>query len=171
MLGTNYNIATLNIRGTKKPGVRDEVEKWMTSRNIKILCLQETRTKENTRETRKKYTWFFSGEGGNSNTYTPGVAIIIHNNFLQYIEDIEPISDRLMYITLKGTFPITIISAYMPQSDRPYEEKVANYEKLQKIVDKKKNKGPLYIMGDWNARLIYPTTEAEEAIMGKKHNA
>ena len=79
MLGTKFNIATLNIRGTKKPGVRDEVEKWMEKRNIKILTLQETRVGQNTRETRKDYTWFFSGEGGRKE-YTAGVAIIVHNS-------------------------------------------------------------------------------------------
>ena len=102
----------------------------MTRKNIRILCLQETRCRENIRESRKNYTWFFSGEGGNTTTYTPGVGLVMHNSFLQYIEDIEPINDRLMYITLKGTMPCTIICCYMAQSDRPSEEKTACYEKL-----------------------------------------
>ena len=28
-LGKTHKVATLNIRGTKKPGVRDEVETWL----------------------------------------------------------------------------------------------------------------------------------------------
>ena len=47
-----------------KLGVRDEVETWMRKRDIMILGLTETRSKQNTRESRKQYTWFFSGEGG-----------------------------------------------------------------------------------------------------------
>ena len=119
MLGTKFKIATLNIRGTKKLGVRNEIEKWMKSKDIKILALQETRVNQNTRESRKQYTWFFSGEGGRKE-YTGGVAIIVHNSYLQYIEDIEPITDRIMYITLRGTMPTTIITVYMPAADRPY---------------------------------------------------
>ena len=40
-------------------------------------------------------------------------------------------------------------------------------KKYKTVIDKKKNKGPMYICGDWNARLIYPTSEEEELIMGK----
>ena len=30
-----------------------------------------------------------------------------------------------------------------------------------------KNKGPWYVGGGWDARLIYPRTETEEEVMGK----
>ena len=40
-------------------------------------------------------------------------------------------------------------------------------ENIQKEYDQNKNKGPTYIIGDWNARLIYPANEVEEEIMGK----
>ena len=72
----------------------------------------------------------FSGDGGRKE-YTAGVGIVIHNSFLQYIEDIEPSDDRLMYITLGGTMPITITVTYMPQSDRSYEEAIRAYETTQ----------------------------------------
>ena len=96
-LGKKYNIASLNIRGTMKLGLRDEVENWMRRKQIMILGLQETRSKQNTRESRKEYTWFFSGEGGRDE-WTAGVGFVINNKFLQYIQDIEPINDRLIYI-------------------------------------------------------------------------
>ena len=41
------------------------------------------------------------------------------------------------------------------------------YDEIQKVIDKKKNKGPMYICGDWNARLIFPTSTEEEEIIGK----
>ena len=63
---------------------------------IDILCLQETRNNQNSRESMNNSTWFFSGEGGRKE-YTAGVGMIISNKFMQYIEDIEPIDDRLMY--------------------------------------------------------------------------
>ena len=121
LLGATYKIASFNIRGTHKSGVRDETEKWMKKDSINTLGLQETRANQNTRETRKQYTWFSSSERGRKEQ-THGVGVIIHNSFMQYIEDIELIDDRLMYITLRGTMPTTIIITYMPQSDRPYEE-------------------------------------------------
>ena len=55
----------------------------------------------------------------------------------------------------------------MPPSDRTQAEKTDAYEKLGKYTRQFKNKGPMYTMGDFNARLIYPTTDDEEVIMGK----
>ena len=51
--------------------------------------------------------------------------------------------------------------------ERLLEDKDKAYEEIQKVIDKKKNKGPMYICGDWNARLIYPTSAEEEFIIGK----
>ena len=40
----------------------EEVEGW--ENKIRIAGIQETKADENSRETRKGYTWYFSGEGG-----------------------------------------------------------------------------------------------------------
>ena len=85
----------------------------MKKRSINILALQETRVEQNTRQTRKDDTWFFSGEGSgkDQSTCTPGVAIITHSSYTQYLEDIEPVSDRIMHSILRGTMPTNIIAA------------------------------------------------------------
>jgi exonuclease III len=172
MLGKTIKFATLSVRGIKKPGAREEIEYWMTEKEIDILCLQETRNNQNSRESRKSYTWFFSGEGGRQE-YTAGVGMVINNNFLKYIEDIEPVNDRLMFVTLRGIIESNIICTYMPPAERQnhlerlVEDKDKAYDEIQKVIDKKKNKGPMYICGDWNARLIYPTSTEEELIIGK----
>ena len=64
MLGKTTKFTTLNIRGIRKPRVREEIDSWMSEKQIHILCLQETRNNQNSRETMKNYTWFFSGAGG-----------------------------------------------------------------------------------------------------------
>ena len=38
---------------------------------------------------------------------------------------------------------------------------------VTKIADKTENKGLLFILGDWNARLVYPIPEDRREIMGK----
>ena len=62
-------------------------------------------------------------EENQQSKYTPGAALIIHSSSLQYIEDIEPVPDRLMYTILRGTIPTTRLATLMPASERPYEEK------------------------------------------------
>ena len=52
----------------------------------------------------------------------------------------EPVSDRLKYINLRGTIPTTMIIAYMPQSDRPYDPKTEAYGTQQSSMDRKKTK-------------------------------
>ena len=81
--------------------------------------------------------------------------------------DIEPINERLMYITLASTLPINIIVTYMPTSIHSTEEKDKAYDNLQNTFEKLNNKGPTYIVGDFNARLIYPGNNTEEEAMGK----
>ena len=39
--GKKLKIATLNVRGLKKPGKREEVEQWMKRNEAMIACLQE----------------------------------------------------------------------------------------------------------------------------------
>ena len=82
---------------------------------------------------------FCSGERGRKG-YTAGVALTMHNSFLQYIEDTEPMTDILMHITLRGTLPTTIIATYMPASDRPYEEKHNALKRYRNRIDRKGTK-------------------------------
>ena len=84
----------------------------MTDNNISIIALQETKSPQSKRETRKNYTWYFSGNGENRCNH--GVGTVIRNDLAKHIEDIEPIDERLMYITLASTLPINIVVTYMP---------------------------------------------------------
>ncbi len=72
-----------------------------------------------------------------------------------------------MYITLASTLPTNIIVAYMPTSIHSSEEKDKAYDNLQSTFEKLNNKGPTHIVGDFNARLIYPGNSTEEEAMGK----
>ena len=51
----------------------------------------------------------------------------------------------------------------MPQWVTPHEAKQSHTI----IIGQRRNKGPLYILGDWNARLAYPMPEIEQEIIGK----
>ena len=69
------------------------MDSYMKQKQIKILGLQETRIGTNTKLTRKEFTWFFSGEIKWQDNFTAGVGFIISNEFVQYITDLEPVSD------------------------------------------------------------------------------
>ena len=159
-------IATLNARGTNKPGTREEIEQWMKDHDIRILLVQETRGKHNSREARKTHTWFFSSENPVNPKYTAGVAIIIENKLTKHIQNIVPINDRLMYLQLDHTTPITIVNCHCPSAASPSEDKEDMYAQIEKIATDNRAKGPVLIGGDFNARLQKPTDDEEKSIIG-----
>jgi exonuclease III len=149
-LGKEIHIATLNIRGANKLGKREEVEDWTTADNISILALQETKSPHSKRGTTKDYIWYFSGNGQDKCHH--GVGIVIRKDAAKHIEDIEPSSERLMYITIDGVIPINITVTYVPIAINPIDIKDKTYENLQNNYDKLKNKGPTHMVGDFNSR-------------------
>ncbi len=56
---------------------------------------------------------------------------------LKHIEDIEPIDDRLMTMTLKGVLKTTIITTHIPQAESREQDKEEAYKKLD--IEIKKN--------------------------------
>ena len=74
MLGNTTTNATLEIKGIRRPGVSSqEIESWMSGKQINIFCLPETRNNKNSRERQgNNYTWFFR-TGGGRNEYAAGV--------------------------------------------------------------------------------------------------
>ena len=94
------------------------------------------------------------------------VGIVIDNRLVKHIEDIEPISDRLIRITLKEILPITIIGTYLPQAGRPEEETNGVQELLEKEIRKYKGRGPTYICGDMNARIQKAENKMEKRHIG-----
>ena len=81
---------------------------------------------------------------------------------------IHPISDRIISVTLRGKLPNTFIITYMPQAERPEEEKEETYEALEREFIRHKNKGPTFVIGDMNARIMKAKTNSEELVIGKQ---
>ena len=173
MLGTTFKIATLNTKGIKRQGAREEIEEWMKENDIKILAIQETRINTNSKEARGAYTWYMSGEGGKTKDqkYTAGVGFVIDNKFVKYIEDVIPHTERFIQLKLKGTCNINLINVYMPPAIslviKTEEDKEKIYKKLEEITNKAKGKGPTYILGDWNARMQKHQNKEEFQVFGK----
>ena len=113
----------------------------MKKHNIKILAFQETHIETNSRETRKGYTWYMSGENRTGAEWTAGTGFVIDNEYRQYIDDIIPISDKLSILTLNSSTKITLISTYLPQAYRPTDEKIKAYSDLNKEIRRWKSKG------------------------------
>ena len=115
-LGKKFKMTTSNTRGLKKPGMREEIEKWIKENEIMVLALQETRIEQNQKEARGAYTWYMSGETKQKeiDKYIAGVGFVIDNNFANYVEDVIPHTDRIIQLKLKGPCNINVFSIYLP---------------------------------------------------------
>ena len=163
--GRQLRAGTLNIRGLKKAGKRELVETWMKENQIDILMLQETHIAQNSREDRKEYIWYFSGseQAAKQSTYA-GVGIVIRTDLRNYVYDIEPISDRLMWITLGYVTPITFMNVYFYTAAHSTAEKEGLVTEITQEYKKKCRKGPTYLAGDFNARVQTRMGDHEQCI-------
>ena len=104
-------------------GKREQIEAWMRDKNTDILLVQETHVTTCSREDRKRYTWYFiAGDDPEKSKYA-GVAIVIRNELKNYIHDIEPINERIMWITFGYVVPITFINVYFYTATHRTEDK------------------------------------------------
>ena len=78
--GVTHKIAYADVHGIEQAGKREIIQQWMKENGILILFMQETHIGLNVRETKKEYTWFFSGgeadEFGTGREFA-GVGIVI----------------------------------------------------------------------------------------------
>ena len=108
------------MHSLRDSGKREELEIWAWENKIDLIMLQETWINQCAVERREKYTIFFSSADDNdSNKTEAGVAIMIMNKHLGKIVDVDPIDDRLMAITLRGTVTDTFVNTYMYTAKDP----------------------------------------------------
>ena len=155
LYGKMINLGTLNIRSTIRAGIREETEKWMTDNHIDILFIQETKQAHTTKEARGQFTWYFSGKNKNENDNSRpiGVGMVIKNSLNELIEQLEAVTDKLMTCTFNFQPKLTCINVYMLHAQHTEEDKEAQYEELQKIIERTNNNHPIIILGDFNARI------------------
>ena len=136
-LGEDILIATLNVQGMKRAVKREYIESRMRRHNIKILAVQETQIATNEVETRKGYIWYFGGSGAETEVeqhFFRGVAIVVSNEFRNYVIDVEPMNHRIMSITLRGTVPLRILSVYAPTAQAEERTKTDFYKTLKETM-------------------------------------
>ena len=162
-MNDGLNIMNLNIQGMKQTAKRILIERYMKQNNIDIGLITETHINTNNKETRKEHTYYFSG-GDTKDHHYAGVAIIVKNELQNYIEDIQPINERLMRITLSLAIPVTLIAVYAHTAMEEYETKKKLYDEIKEEFNKHKSKHITHITGDFNARIQTKLNEEETCI-------
>ena len=124
-------MGILNI-GTMT-GRERELADLMDRRNVDILCLPETKWKENkARNIRGGSKLFYNGADGRKN----GIGIVVREELAESVLEVKRVSDRLMAMKLqiKGSI-LNIVSAYAPQVNNSMEEKNDFWEDLDGLIE------------------------------------
>ena len=81
-----------------------------------------------------------------------GVALLVFNAILPYMEEINVDSKRIVDIklSLPSSEPLFIFSVYMPASSLPFEIFSETLELLEELYDSYKELGTVIVMGDMN---------------------
>ena len=130
-----------------------QVIDYMELKGIHIMCLQETKVPSTTQYAIGDYLFYvFSGAGGKSEE--AGVGFVVHKSLKGSITGMTARGSRVAAMGLSmASGLLSIMSVYIPQSGRPVEEREGTFEIVAEVKKKLEAKGPVLIMGDFNARL------------------
>ena len=176
---STLKIVTWNIQGlthTKanrgQPGKLAELTRYMATHNIDVLLLQETYVAGSPTYTTEqgKYTIYLSGtEPTHANPTAReywGVGAILSKKAECALEKAVAHSSRLQTLRFCTEGSVTtIVNAYAPQSGRSAEERREFFEALEDVLEQHRGKSPVYLIGDFNAR-IHRALPGEETIFG-----
>ena len=167
-------IATYNCQGINALTKREAIKEWAGKRKIDIIALTETKLRNQAREggPDTEYTTFFASEPKEHSTTQAGikaeqagVGLMIKSTLLPSVLHVEQHGSRIMSMRIKTQPPTRIIVAYMPQAfGATWEQKSGYYDKLNEVMDTCPRSEPLYILGDFNARLQCRPKDEEEFI-------
>ena len=141
-------VGTWNVRTMNKPEKLENIKHEMNRLNIDIMGLSEVRWKESGDYTDGEIRIIYSG----GERAERGVAILVKGKIRKTVERYECISDRIMWLKLKGEkVDTSIIQVYMPTSEHPDEEIDEMYDAIEEILENEIKKDNVIIMGDWNS--------------------
>ena len=83
-----------------------------------------------------------------------GVAIMVNRRVQNAVLGCNLKNDRMISVCLQGKpFNITVIQVYAPANNAEESEVEEYYEDLQDLLELPPNKGVLFIIGEWNAKV------------------
>ena len=166
------------MQGINTLGKRQEIEKWMESKKIDLLCMQETKINCNAMECRNGFTWYFSSGVKDTdrdkatklrsiNKKIPqnlpekirehrGVGFVCSNELHEHIEKITAHDSNNIVLQIKGKVDLIFHNTYQPHAGEKNEDKKnKEYKTVHEIKEHMKRQNHCYVpVGDFNARIL-----------------
>jgi hypothetical protein len=118
---------------------------------LDLVGVQEVSLKKGSTEQAEDYIFFY-GQGNWDHQL--GRGCFIHKRIISAVRRVEFISDRLLYIILRGhRCNIIVLNVQVPCEDKGDEEKDSFFEELGRIFDQFPRYDMKIILGDFNAKV------------------
>eukprot|EP00969_Alexandrium_andersonii_P362142 15459059-Alexandrium_andersonii.AAC.1 len=131
---------------------------YMSTRNIDLAALQETRVPETTQFLTEKHHFILFG--GEKKREYGGVGFVVSDKVKPAVRAAWSKSPRTAVLVLSTAGrDLVVINTYIPQSGRPKEEREAAFEELAETIEENISKGAILITGDFNSNLEAATSE------------
>ena len=162
-----FKVSTYNVRSLNKPGRFDELCSGCHKFGIDFAAIQEHRWSfdDNYRKTvsfNGKYIFVYTsaikGVGG--------IGILIARKYEKFIDNIKPISNRILFISLRTNPVITIICTHAPTDCSNNNKKDIFYKDLSNVIYSLPEHNFTIIAGDMNARIGLNSRDRFPKIVG-----
>lgn len=143
-------VGSWNVRGCVRIATRNIIDEFLFSLGLDVVCLQETHMVTGQTLTRH-YSWFNSG--GNAQTTSRGVSILVRRSVPLVLLVWKPISDSLCLLRLRlgEGAPVRFLNAHVPSDgDRRMPVVVSM---LRSQLSRLPRADLFLLFGDFNARI------------------